>query len=226
MTAWLLAVGLLLVSGPQARKGFSGQADIDFGRVIPGHYYYFKHFFKNETGVPIKLSSPSMRCGSCPKLLSISSWLAPGDSTVLNFSHLVGKDIDDSLWANVHLYTDDGQYRGMWIYRMRFKIRGTGLVRPIPRPIKAKLNREGCLEGSFTITSQSPETLAVSAAGLPPGFRFSPPLPLLLAPGRSARVTFLTQLEILASHPSLTLELASHGKGGRQRLSLPLIQSP
>lgn len=224
MTGWLLAAGFLLVSAPQAGKGFSGQADIDFGRVIPGHYYYYKHYFKNETGVPIRLSSPSMRCSSCPQLLKMNSWLAPGDSTELNFSHLVRKDIDDSLWANIHLYTDDGQYRGMWIYRMRFIIRGTSLVRPISKPVKAELNREGYLEGSFTITSQSPETLTVTIAGLPPGFRFSPPLPLTLAPRKAARLTFFTQIEILTSHPSLTLELASHGKGGRQRLTLPLIQ--
>lgn len=224
MTPWLLAAGLILVSAPQERRGFSGQADIDFGRVIPGHYYYFKQLFRNETGVPIKLSSPSMRCGSCPPLMSLNSWLAPGDSTMLNFSRFVGNQLQDSMWANIYLYTDDGQNRGMWIYRLRFLAKGPHLVRLESKPVKLGLNQAGWLEGSLSLRSQSPETLTVSAAGLPSGFRFSPPLPLRLAPGKTVRLTLATQLEILASHPSLTLELETKGRSGRQRLSLPLVQ--
>jgi hypothetical protein len=224
MTPWLLAFGLIILSAPQERRGFSGQADIDFGRVIPGHYYYFKHFFKNETGVPIKLSSPSMRCGSCPPLMSLNSWLAPGDSTLLNFSRFVGGNLQDSMWANIYLYTDDGQRRGMWIYRLRFSAKGSNWVRPVSKPIKLKLNQAGWLEGSFGIYSQSPETLAVAGAGLPSGFRFSPPLPLRLAPGKTVRLTLTTQLEILAGHPSLTLDLSTKDRSESQRLSLPLVQ--
>jgi len=220
MISWLLILSLA-ANGTGSEEGLSGSAEIDLGRVIPGHYYYYKEFFVNRSGVPLKLSHSSMRCANCPQLLSPMSRLAPGDSTMLNFLRFMRPDIRDSLVANIYLYTDDGQKRGMWIYTLKMKAVGALPVRLINKPIAVGVNPEGYFQGSFDLVSRVRDTIWVRAVGLPPGFRFSPELPAELPPGKPNRLTFTVPAEVINGHGSLTLEFQCDGRN-IGRMSLPL----
>ncbi|GEM_PF-3094527 len=222
MTCWLLAAGLLAFGAIHNAGGYSGMVHIDFGRVVPGHYYYYRGYFRNDTGVPLKLTGSSLGCGGCPKLLSARARLAPGDSTELYFSAFAGKNVRDSMWSDVKLYTDDGSRRGLWIYRLHFSTRRPTLVRPVSAPVKTDINREGYLEGTLTITSLGREDVRIVAAGLPAGVRFDPPMPMHLERGRQAIIKFTSPPELFTRHRSLTLQLTPDGGGKAQRISLPL----
>jgi hypothetical protein len=222
MIHWLLAAGLLATGTYHNAKGYSGAVRIDFGRVIPGHSYYYKTYFRNDAGVPLRLTGGGAGCGSCPQLTAGGGMLAPGDSTELGFSVLVKKGMTDSAGYEVLLYTDDGSRRGLWVYRVSYQARRPALARAPARPIEMTPNGEGYLEGSIPLTSRSKQALLVSAAGLPQGVRFGTPLPLRLEPGSAARLVFWAPPELFTRHRSITLELAAVSGGVAQRLSLPM----
>lgn len=218
----ILIWGLLSVATAQYSQGLSGSAEIDFGRVIPGHAYYYRSYFVNRTQAPLKLSHSSMRCQTCPQLIKQQSWLAPGDSTELFFLKQFGAAIKDSVSSHIYVYTDDGRQRGMWIYNLKLKAVGRCPVKPMTAPVKIALNSGGVFEGRFDLLSRSQDTLWVIPRGLPPGFRFSPEMPARILPERSLRITFTAPPEVINDHRSLTLELVGSSEKGGFRMSLPM----
>jgi hypothetical protein len=220
MTLWLLAAGLL-ASGPYHNaRGYSGDARIDLGRVIPGHSYYYQAYFRNDTGVPLRLSG-DLGCGTCPQLSVRGGKLAPGDSAELSFTGTVKKSLADSLWQDVRLYTDDGSRRGLWTYRFRFKAGKPSLVRARSRPVEVSANKEGYLEGAIKLTSLSGEPLLIRPVGMPHGVRYSPEAPVRLPPRGSIALTFRAPPEYFTRHRSITLEAVPAGGGRGERFSLP-----
>ncbi len=222
MIWWLLAAGLL-ASGPYHNaKGYSGQANIDFGRAIPGHSYNYRAYFKNEASVPLRLSGRA-GCGSCPHFTSRSDFLAPGDSTELNFETFLKRSVKDSFIYDVLLYTDDGGRRGLWMYRVRLSLRDRERpwVRTPSSAVKVDADHEGNLQGRIPLVSLSSRTLRLSAVGYPDGLRFHPVLPAEIMPYSSLALVFTAPPEVLAKHRSLTFELRDP-ENKYQRFSLPL----
>lgn len=220
MIYWLLAAGLL-ASGPYHNaKGYSGNVQIDFGRAIPGHSYYYQAFFRNDAGVPLKLSSAS-GCGGCPQVMSAKSRLAPGDSTDLNFTSSLGRDIKDSLWRDVFLYTDDGSLRGLWMYRVKLKTGRPEIFSTRMKPVDVNPNAEGYLEGSVTLTSNTKRPLIIKPVGMPSGVQYRPSVPVLIKPGASVKLVFWAPPEFFTRHRSITLEAVPDGRGRAERVSLP-----
>lgn len=220
MIPWLLAAGLL-ASGPYHNaKGYSGKASIDFGRVIPGHSYYYLAYFRNDAKVPLRLSGDA-GCGGCPRLSVRSGRLVPGDSVELSFTGSVKKNMADSLFHDVLLYTDDGSRRGLWMYRVRFQSGRPGLFAARMKPVAVDPNPEGYLEGSVSLTSRSSRTLTVAPKGMPHGVRYRPEIPAKLKPGQTLKLTFWGPPEYFTRHRSITLEAAPVGGGRTERISLP-----
>lgn len=220
MIQWLLAAGLLASGQYHNAKGYSGTAQIDFGRVIPGHSYYYQAFFRNDAGVPLKISSAS-GCGECPHVLSAKSRLAPGDSTYLQFTGSLGKGIKDSLWRDVFLYTDDGSLRGLWIYRVKLRASRSHLFSTQMKPVEVNPNAEGYLEGTVTLVSKAKKRLTVMTVGMPHGVQYRPAVPLSLDPGSSRKLVFWAPPEFFTRHRSITLEAVPEGGGSPERISLP-----
>lgn len=220
MILCILAAGLL-ASGPYHNaKGYSGSASIDFGRVIPGHSYYYLTYFRNDAGVPLRLSGET-GCGGCPHLSVRGGRLAPGDSMELSFTGTVKRNLADSLFHDVLLYTDDGSRRGLWMYRVRFLSGRTGLFAAKMKPVAVEPNREGYLEGSVSLTSRSSRTLTVTPRGMPHGVSYRPEVPAMLKPGGTLKLTFWAPPEYFTRHRSITLEAAFDSSGMEERISLP-----
>lgn len=223
MIRFILAAGLL-ASGPYHNaKGYSGTASIDFGRVIPGHSYYYLSYFRNDTGVPLRLSGET-GCGGCPRLSVRGGRLAPGDSVELSFTGSVKKNLADSLSHDVLLYTDDGSRRGLWMYRVKYLAARPGLICVSMKPVDVKPNREGYLEGSIALTSKSGRALTVAPRGMPHGVIYRPEVPAAIRPGETLKLTFRAPPEYFTRHRSITLEAAPVGGGRAERISLPFSQ--
>jgi hypothetical protein len=213
-----------LASGPYHNaKGYSGTASIDFGRVVPGHSYYYLAYFRNDAGVPLRLSGET-GCGGCPRLSVHGGRLAPGDSIELSFTGTAKSKMTDSLSHDVLLYTDDGSRRGLWMYRVKYLSGRPGLFVAKMKPVAVEPNREGYLEGSVSLTSRSSRTLRVTPRGMPHGVHYRPEVPAMLKPGETIKLSFWAPPEYFTRHRSITLEAAPVEGGRTERMSLPFTQ--
>lgn len=220
MIQWLAAAGLVAAGLYHGAKGYSGNERIDFGRVIPGHYYYYKAYFRNDAGVPLKLFGES-GCVSCPQLSVRGGRLAPGDSVELALSLFVKPGLRDSLFHEIRMHTDDGSKRGLWIYRVRCLAAGKQLFRARSGTVDVRPDKEGYLRGEVVLTSAAKVPLLVRPVGMPHGVRYHPEMPARLPAGGRLKLTFRSPPEYFARHRSITLEAVPTAGGRGQRLSLP-----
>lgn len=220
MIHWLAAAGLLAAGMYHNAKGYSGAAQIDFGRVIPGHSYYYKFYFRNDAGVPLKLTGEA-GCGSCPQLSARGGRLAPGDSIELSLALFVKTGLRDSVSHEVRMHTDDGSKRGLWIYRVRYLAAGKQLFRARNGPVDVRPDKEGYLMGEVVLTSRAKAPLLVRPVGMPHGIRYHPEVPARLPAGGRLTLRFRSPPEYFTKHRSITLEAVPEAGGSLQRLSLP-----